>query len=303
MQASSQRRVSFLSVALIFCAGAMPVFGLELEDLADYAFVASRKTSEIAVISTSDDKLVGTLDMRAIPDQIVISDNERKLVATHVGKRRLSLLDLDKNVVTNTVELGFQPKAIQIDENAGIVAVADPEGGEVAVVSLHPEALLFSTDQLGHLSDLMFDRDGRHLFLSHGDRSAISVLDATNGKLRTEINLAAGDDAVVELVRTPGGKTGLALHGDSGLISAINLDNQVEVGSTRLSGPVHRGFPSANSQYFFLPVGEGETVSMVSSWTYQEAERLPGIKDMTGFNVAMFDSVAFALVLDGARKR
>ena len=286
---------AFFSMALVLCAMAPPVFGLELEDLSDYAFVASRKTSEIAVISTSDDEVVGTLDILAIPNQIVISDNERKLVATHASERQLTLFDLDKGTVTTTIDLGFRPKAIQIDEEAGLVAVADPEGGALVMVSLGAGELMFSIDQLGHVTDLMFDRDGQHLFVSHGDRGAISVLDTTDGKIRRKINLAAGDDAVVELVRTPGGKTGLALHGDSGLISALNLDDQVEVGSTRLSGPVHRGFPSANSQYFFIPIDEGETVSMVSSWTYQESRRLPGIADVTGFNVAMFDTVAFAL--------
>ena len=299
MPASLQKYLAYLSVTLAFCAPALPVSGLELEDLGDYAFVASRNTSEIAVISTSDDKLVGTLKMQTIPDRIVISDNWRKLVATQASAKQLAIFDLDRSAVTTTIDLGFRPGAIQIDDETGKIAVADIIDGKLAMVSLGTEELLFSVDWLGHLTDLMFDRDGQHLFVSHGDRGAISVLDASNGKLRKEIGLAAGDDAVVELLRTPGGKTGLALHGDSGLVSALNLDDQVEVGSTRLPGSVHRGFPSANSQYFFLPIGGGETVSMVSSWTHREADRLPGVKSMTGFNVAMFDSVAFALGGEG----
>lgn len=299
MPATRQGHVVYLSAILAFCVAAFPAIGLELEDLGDYAFVASRKTSEIAVISTSDDKLVGTLDLLAIPDQVVISDNQRMLAATHASDMQLTLFDLDKSAVTATIDLGFRPGAIQIDDDTGAIAVADLVGGELAMVSLVSGELLFSMDKLGHLSDLMFDRNGEHIFISHGDRGAISVFDAANGKYRRTINLSAGHDAIVELVRTPGGKKGLALHGDSGLISALNLIDQTEIQSTRLSGPVHRGFPSANSQFFFLPIGEGQTVSMVSSWTHRESQSLPGIKDMTGFNVAMFDSVAFALGGDG----
>ena len=114
------------------------------------------------------------------------------------------------------------------------LAIADPANGQVADILLRTEALLLSIAQLGHLTDLMFDRAGCHLFLSHGDRGAISVLDATNGNLLRVIDLATGSDAIVELVRMPGGKAELALHGKSDLIRALNLEDQVEVRSTNV---------------------------------------------------------------------
>lgn len=295
MMTSTTRTLVVLLLAIIVVfADEAKAASLDVEDLDNYAFVASRNTSEIAVISTSDDKLVGALDLKLIPDQLVISKSHRKLAATHGFERQLSIIDLDQGIVTTVIDLGFHPAALQIDDDTGVVAIADPANGTLAMISLGAEKHLFSIDKLDHLTDLMFDRHGEHLFVAHGHRGAISVVDARSGEMGKPINLST-NEGIVELVRTPGGKTGLALHGNGGLVSALNLDDKVEIRSTRLSGPVHRGFPTANSQYFLLPIGAGETVSMVSSWTHRESERLPGIDDMVGMNFAMFDSVAFAL--------
>lgn len=295
MQSITRRLgVLLLTFPAFFGAEALAAgMGLDLEDLDDYAFVASRNTSEIAVISTSDDLLIGSLDLERIPSQLVISKNQRKLAATHKMEEQLSIIDLEKGIVTVVIDLGFRPAVLQIDDRAGVVAVADPSSGALAMISLETEKQLFSIDKLDDLTDLMFDRDGEYLLVSHGHRGKVSVVDTKSGELRRPITLSTSE-GIVELVRTPGGKTGLALHGESGLVSALDLVEKVQIRSTRLSGPVYRGFPTANSQYFLLPIGTGETVSMVSSWTHRESERLPGIDNIVGMNFAMFDSVAFA---------
>ncbi len=285
-----------LIIGMLALGGTTPAaFAEALDKLSGYAFVASRKSSEITILSTGDDRVVGRLDVAAVPNQTIVSENHRKLVATHSQERRASLIDLDTGAVTTTIDLGFSPDLIQIDDETGAVAIGSRKAGKVTLIALGSERAILSIDGLEDPTDLMFDRGGEHLLVAHGHAGVISFFDAVKGTLAKRLALEAAGEGIVELIRTPGGKTGLALHGESGLISALDLFEKAEVGSTTLPGPAERGFPTANSQFFLIPNGDGETMSMVSSWTYRESDSLPGVQDLVGVNSAMFDSVAFAL--------
>lgn len=269
-----------------------------LGELSNYAFVASKQSSDIAILSTKADRIITKLELPAIPSQIVVSENQRKLIAIHGVTHEVSLLDLDSGLITKTINLGFHPDRLQIDDDTNVVAISGLEAGKVVMVSLDREETLFTLDQIAHPTDLMFNRDGKWLYVTEQDAGAINIFDATSGERIKRLVLEAADDDVVELIRTPGGKTGLALHGESGLISALDLDQGVQVDETTLPGPAFRGFPSANSQYFMIPNGDDGSMSMVSSWTYRESINLPAPKVVSGVNHAMFDTVAFALGAD-----
>lgn len=264
------------------------------QDLSDYAFVAGRQSSEVTVISTSNDRIFTRLKLPSVPSQIVISESRRMLIAVHEDDELLSLVDLDIGQTTRSIAPGFRPDRLQIEDKSGIIAVSGSEAGKIAMISLDRGEILFITDVVKAPSDLMFDRTGKRLYVAERKKGTISLLNAENGNLIDRITLQDADDDVVELIRTPGGGTGLALHGESGLISALDLDEGVQVGSSKLPGPAVRGFPSANSQYFLIPNGDNGSMSMVSSWTYQESESLPAPRRLAGINFAMFDTVAFA---------
>ncbi len=283
--------MTVLTIGLI----AKPASGVALGQLSDYAFVASRNSSDVAIISTNDDQIVGKLSLAGIPSQIVASESRRKLIALHGDQERVSLVDLDDGRTTRTLDLGFRPDRLQIDDKNGVVAISGTDAGMIMMLSIDQEKSLFINTDVPQPTDLMFDRNGERLYVAERGAGVISIIDARQGALINRLTLEAADDDVVELIRTPGGKTGLALHGDSGLISALALDEGVQVGSSRLPGPAHRGFPSANSQYFLIPNGDDGSMSMVSSWTYQEAERFPAPERPIGVNFAMFDTIAFAI--------
>jgi len=265
------------------------------EELGDYAFVMSKHSRDVTILSTSGDDVVGNVSLERMPSQIVVSENHRKLIATHAEEKSLSLVDLDMGRTTRTIDLGFRPDRLQIDDGSGVIAVSGVEAGRITMISLDQEAVLFSNEDVRHPSDLMFNRDGVWLYIAERDAGTIAIIDARDGKLIDRIILEDSSDDVVELIRTPGGKTGLALHGESGLISALDLENGIQVGRTELSGPVERGFPSANSQFFMIPQSDGTSMSLVSSWTYRESERLPAPAGTAGVVFAMFDTIAFAI--------
>ncbi|MGI9451572.1 MAG: YncE family protein [Geminicoccaceae bacterium] len=265
-----------------------------LEDLNDYAFVASRQSNDVAVIAVLDDEVVAKISLDAIPGQIVVSEKARQLIATHVEEQKVSIVDLDAGKVATTIDLGFSPDILKLEDNLGVIALGLTGSGKVRLISLDEMSVLASIDDLDPISDLMFGRDGQHLLVAQRNAGKIDLVDVHQGVLVDQIILKDADIGIRNLIRTPGGKTGLALHGESGVLSALNLDDKVQVGASRLPGPVFEGFPSANSQYFLMPNGDAGTMSMVSSWTYQESERLLAPSSPTGVNFAMFDTIAFA---------
>ena len=281
-------------VALLIGDSAESLASPLLEDLNDYAFVASRQSSDITVISVRDDEVIAKLPLPGIPGQIVVSETARQLVATHVEERQISLVDLEAGEVVRSIDLGFQPDILKLEDKLGMIALSRSGSRDVMLVSLDKIAVQTSIAGLEPVSDVMFGRDGKYLFIAQRDAGKIDLIDLHTGALVDQIVLEDAGTGIRNLVRTPGGKTGLALHGESGLLSALNLDDRAQVGASQLSAPVFVGFPSANSQYFLMPNGEAETMSMVSSWTYREVEKLPAPSSPTGINFAMFDTVAFA---------
>ncbi len=264
------------------------------DKLTDYAFVASKRSPDITILSTKHDAVIGTLALDAVPTQIVVSENQRMLIATHAERGEVILVDLDRGESVAIIALGFRPDRLKIDDGSGVIAVSGREAGKVTVISLVRRATLFTVDHVAEPADVMFNRKGKWLYIAEGDTGTVTILEAATGMLVKRLALEAADDDVVELVRTPGGKTGLALHGESGLISALDLDQGEQVGGAKLPGPATRGFPSANSQYFLIPNDGKGTMSLVSSWTYRESMSLPAPKIVAGINHAMFDTLALA---------
>jgi YVTN family beta-propeller protein len=225
----------------------------------------------------------------------VISKTHRQLIATHRDAQMISLFDLAVMAPRGTIELGFRPDHIQLDDATGVVALAGRDEGRLALVALDGGRVTATIDGLTAPADLIFDRTGERLFVASGSSSHIDIVDVAAGTLAGRIELDADGQGVQDLARTPGGKIGIALHGDSGLISGLDLVAATQVASSRIPGPAERAFPSANSQLFLVPNAQDRSVSMISSWTYKAFERLPAPGAVLGINFGMFDMVALAL--------
>jgi YVTN family beta-propeller protein len=225
----------------------------------------------------------------------VISKTHRQLIATHRDAQMISLFDLAVMAPRGTIELGFRPDHIQLDDATGVVALAGRDEGRLALVALDGGRVTATIDGLTAPADLIFDRTGERLFVASGSSSHIDIVDVAAGTLAGRIELDADGQGVQDLARTPGGKIGIALHGDSGLISGLDLVAATQVASSRIPGPAERAFPPANSQLGLVPNAQDRSVSMISSWTYKAFERLPAPGAVLGINFGMFDMVALAL--------
>jgi DNA-binding beta-propeller fold protein YncE len=287
-----------LSVVLLVFGLTSPVLAGSERAPIDLVFVAGRASGEIAMIDSQDDRVVDRIMLDRVPDQFVLSEARRLLVAAHVDAQTLSLFDLETMKPRADVALGFPPDEIQLDDKSGMVAVAGRADGKLALIALDTATIVGRIEGLAHPSDLIFDKTGERLLVASGSHAWIDVVDVGSTRLAGRIELDADGSGVRDLVRTPGGRSGLALHGDSGLISGLDLIAARQVERTWLPGPADRAFPSANSQFFLVPNGSDQSVSTISSWTYRDYERIATDADVSGISFGMFDTIAIALDAD-----
>jgi hypothetical protein len=78
----------------------------EFGAVARYIFIPSRNAPIVTVVERDSDGVVGTLDAGLVPEQVVVSEATRKLVAVDGIARGVSVVDL-ANGHRLTIELDF----------------------------------------------------------------------------------------------------------------------------------------------------------------------------------------------------
>ena len=184
-----------LGLLLLVCIAAGP--GLlaretldgALTDLSGYVFVANRTSAEIAVIDVDRDAVVRQVALGGIPNQYVISDQLRKLAATHLAEETLSIADLGRGSF-EVLPLGLVPEQLQIGPNGRLVAISSSREDRVLLVSLDTGKVLRTIAWARQPGDLMFDRSGQTLFIASRSEGRIGVADVASGTIRNEFGYA-----------------------------------------------------------------------------------------------------------------
>ena len=279
---------------------------MALDELARYVFIANRTSPEIAVVDTKTDTVTARLTVAAIPDRFVLSESQAKLIASHGRDKRLTIVDLRRLETETVLELGFEPRQLQLDPSGSVLAISGAKPDTVAILALDG---IRERHRIGGIADpgyLVFDVRAERLLVASQSAPRITAVDVASGALLKEIDLAVGqgDDrpaGVAHFVRTPGGTLAFALHGESGQLTAFDLKELRPVKTFGLPGPAERAFATADSQYILVPNERDHSVSMVSTWTLAESKRLPGAKGMSGVNTGMFESLAVVLSRDESK--
>jgi YVTN family beta-propeller protein len=175
-----------------------------------------------------------------------------------------------------------------------VLAISSRREGRVVLVSLATGRILHGLAWPRQPGDLLFDRAGETLLVASRSAGRIAALAVASGRLREEIVLG-GLPGIVDLVATPGGQYGFALHGQGGQVSVLDLRTLRLLATLELPGPAVQASPTANAQYVLVPNGRNRSVSMISTWSFRESARLPGAAEVAGINPGMFDSLAFLL--------
>lgn len=213
-----------------------------------------------------------------------------ELVASDAAARKLYILDTVNGSVERELETGIAPVLLQADGTGSVLAVADPDLGVVEL--LHPAGgPSRQVPGLAGLRSMVFAPDGR-LLAAYGSR--IAVVDPA-GRIAAELTVADTDGPILHVVTDPGGEYAFAVQGESGVLSIFELKGLTRATQVRLPGPVGRLLPSADSQFVLITVAGGRALSIISTWTLKESERIPMSAAISSVGLGLLQSVSIGM--------
>ncbi|MEO1017264.1 MAG: hypothetical protein AAFY56_06165, partial [Pseudomonadota bacterium] len=226
-------------------------------DISNYVFVGNRTTPDIAIIDSRRDEVVAQIALGAIADAYVLTGSGTKLIASHLDDRALTIYNLAAQHIERVVELPFPPDEIELHPAGDILAVTSPDAAALALVPLDDGGPVIHPLEGFQPSDMMFGKNGETLLVASDDHNHILVLDAASADLIEDITVS---ENTVALTRTPGGQVGFALHGESGKVSVLDLNNREHTATITLPGPAQQGFPTGNSLHILVPNARDRSV-------------------------------------------
>jgi len=304
MGGSMSRFAVSLAAASFALVAAAPVAALD--DVQRYVFVPNRASADVAIIDTKSDTVVAHAGTGQVPHQVAVSDTLGRLVASNTADDTVTIVDLDSLATVATVTLGHEPEHMEIDPLGETVAIGNIGEGTVSLLSLRHARETHRVTGLYQPHNMTFSPDGRLLYVANLGANLVSVIDVTAGELTNEIAIgesvrlasAAGADdyqGVINVTATPDGRFGFAAYGEGDEMAVIDLGTQAQVATIALGDLPWRAFATADGRYMIVPNNGDETVSIVSTTTFEEVVRLPGAADMTGVNTGWFETTAFVL--------
>jgi YVTN family beta-propeller protein len=260
--------------------------------VARYVFVPSRNVPIVTVVERDTDGVAGTLDVGLVPEQIVVSEATRKLVAADATARSVSVIDL-ANGRRLTIDLDFTPRRLIASPDGYMVAAANPAAGSVAFIELIRNRVASRITGLSPIQDLMFGPDGAFLYVAAERSDGVGVVDVARGKLIEKIAVSGlGSAEAAGLTRSPSGRMGYVKAQGSRAISLVDLSNfrpvrEIEVGRNAL-----KAFPTGFGGYLVVPDNSEKTVTIIANASVTVAAMLKGGAGMTTVHSGWFDTLA-----------
>ena len=260
--------------------------------VARYVFIPSRNAPIVTVVDRDIDGVVGTLDVGLVPEQVVVSEATRKLVAVDGIARAVSVVEL-ANGRRVAIDLDFTPQWLIASPDGYVVAAADLSAGSVAFVELMRNRVVSRITGLSPIHDLMFGPDGAFLYVAVERSDGVGVVDVARGKLIEEIAVSGLRSAqAAGLTRSPSGRMGYVKAQGSRTISLVDLNNfrpvrEIEVGRDAL-----KAFPTGFGGYLVIPDNSERTVTIVANASLTVAAMLKGGAGMTTVHSGWFDTLA-----------
>ena len=260
--------------------------------VARYVFIPSRNAPIVTVVDRDIDGVVGTLDVGLVPEQVVVSEATRKLVAVDGIARAVSVVEL-ANGRRVAIDLDFTPQWLIASPDGYVVAAADLSAGSVAFVELMRNQVVSRITGLSPIHDLMFGPDGAFLYVAVERSDGVGVVDVARGKLIEEIAVSGLRSAqAAGLTRSPSGRMGYVKAQGSRTISLVDLNNFRPVREIDVGRDALKAFPTGFGGYLVIPDNSERTVTIVANASLTVAAMLKGGAGMTTVHSGWFDTLA-----------
>lgn len=278
-----------------------------LQDINLYVFVPSKAAPEVTVIDTRSDRVVTTLKLDHIPDQVLVSEAARRLITSRIGKKSISIVNPDTGETEKVITLAIRPEQMVLSPEGWFVAARDLATGSVSVASLQPQGQVVQVDGFKEPYGLTFGAGDRFVYVTDRGTGKVSTIDVGQGKVINQIAVveaaraeAKGDQpsgsyGISALTRTPNGRLGFcALRGGREL-AVIDLIDERKTKTLAVGRDPSRPWGTADGRLMMVANNRDRTISVIDTGALEVIATLPGAADVTAINTGWFESVAFVI--------
>jgi DNA-binding beta-propeller fold protein YncE len=244
----------------LFAAPAIVRANEETIDMNRAVYISMAGSQRVPFIDPDADRIAGTIDVGVIPDQIELAASTSKLLVTDGKTARLNIVDVVTRMIA-TEPLDFVPGRIAVEPKGFTAALADPRTGRVVLFDVLRRKLLGAVTGPAPLRDMMFGADGRTLYLSGGNNSAIAAIDVETARVAQSIDTAL-PPVTLALTRSPDGRR-LFVQSESGQVGVVDLDHRQALAPLHADADSTVAFPSATGMFLFIANNQQGTLTVV----------------------------------------
>lgn len=123
---------------------------------------------------------------------VTVSTDERYVLVTHPGLDAVSLIDLDNNTVTATVQTGPNPNYAVYDPKTEAFYVSNAGNGTISQVEPKAGYVVRNFKTENGAEHLDIDIEGRRIFAAEADAGEIAVVNIDTGKTQARYKIGGG---------------------------------------------------------------------------------------------------------------
>ncbi len=311
------RRVLTVSALLALVIGLIGSSGLTAHEktLGDYdpktlAVVVNRDSSDIAIIDTATDMIVGRIPLGqyANAHMAMVSHDGRKLLVSATGRDRFLVVDLATGKIEKTVATGHSPEHFDLSADGRLAFVGNIQDSTVSVIDVHEGRELKRVTGFFEPHGFSVIPDGSKVYISSIGAHEVAVLDAA-GVMRKRLavgnvgHFAARDPqrylseikGVVHPTLTRDGAFAYAASGDSGEVAIIDTRTDRVVKTLKVGEQPWRAYNSPDGLWMLVPNNGDATISVISTANQKVVAKLNAGTEMTGINFAAGGTKAYVI--------
>ena len=276
------------SPLVILLAGFTLGAPIRADDPANYLFAASQTSSEITIIDSSIDQVIGQITLPDRPGDMVALGRGRSLAVADRKANLVRLIDVAGQHVERVMGVPVVPDVLRSDSKGSTLAVLDRNTGKVA---LGPTGGTFRTvPNISDVAYMVFDSKGRLLV---ANRTGAAIVDST-GQQVAELAADRANGPVMDVAADPGGEYAFVEQPLRGVVSVFDMRNATRTAMLNLPAPLGRIVPSQDSQFVLVPAGE-KSISVISMWNLSEKARFDTGVEPDSIGLAFFQSVVIII--------
>lgn len=275
------------------------------------AIVANRDSSDLAVIDTTTDTVIGRVALGALtnPHMAMVTHDGKKILVTATGRDRFLIVDLATLTIEHTIRTGQMPEHFGISGDNRWAYVGNMEDSTVSVIDLKAGKEVKRMAGFFEPHGFSVRPDNLKVYVSNFGAHEVSAIEAEG--LRVARRLGVGDvhraatrdpqrylsdlKGIANPTLTMDGRFLYAADGDSGQLAVIDTSTDRIVTTLKVGAAPWRAYASPDGRWMLVPNNGDETISVISTKTQAVITTLKGGSGMTGVNYALGGRKAYII--------